>query len=115
MNLHKEIKNAYRAIQVSDDMTERLKQELYQKDFHEEESETFIVEEAPKISIFRYVSFAVACIAMGIGIGVSMWNMLAKRNDNILNPSSTVPVEITATETTEDTKESAESIQNILD
>lgn len=105
MNLHKEIKNAYRSIQVSDDMTERLKQELYQKDFHEEESETFIVEEAPRMPIFKYFGFAVACITMGIGIGVSMFNMLAKKNDDILNPASTVPVEITATEITEETTE----------
>ena len=33
MNLHKEIKQAYQHIRVPDDVTERLKQELYQKDF----------------------------------------------------------------------------------
>ncbi|MBD5143874.1 MAG: hypothetical protein K2K06_00095 [Oscillospiraceae bacterium] len=112
MNLHKEIKNAYRSIQVSDAMTERLKQELYQKDFHEEDAETFIVEEAPKIPIFKYFGFAVACVAMGIGIGASMFHMLSQRNDNILNPSSTVPVEITVTETTE---EPTEPIASVID
>lgn len=105
MNLRKEIKNAYHTIQVPDDMAERLKQELYQKDFHEQESETFFVEEAPKVPVFKYFSFAAVCVAMGIGIGISTWNMLAQKSENVFNPASTVPVEMTETETTEESTE----------
>ena len=109
--MRKEIKHAYDNIHVSDEMTERLKQELYQKDFHEDEiSETFEVQEAPRWQFGKYFGFIAASIVFGVGIGISMWGMLESRSEQVLNPKSTVPVEITAPapDTPEETEETTE-------
>lgn len=112
MNMRKKIKHAYDQIHVSEEFTERLKQEIYQKDFHEPEeafSEFFQVEEAPKRQIGRYMGFLAASLVMGAGIGISMWNMLDCRNNEVFNPAATVPVQIREIETTAAESETEET------
>ncbi len=104
MNLRKEIKQAYNQIHVPADVSERLKQELYQKDFREEEfTEIFQTEEETRPRSGKYFGFIAAALVLGIGIGSTVWSMLANRSEKVFNPAATVPVEITATETTEET------------
>ena len=106
MNLHKEIKQAYRNIRVPDDVTERLKQELYQKDFREEDFTELLPEEEPQKAPFgKYFGFLSAVAVLGVCIGISLWNLSAHRADEVFQPSATVPVEITVTETTETSTE----------
>ncbi len=104
MNLRKEIKQAYQQIRVPADVSEHLKQELYQKDFQEEEfTEIFQTEELSKSRSGSYFGFIAAALVLGIGIGSSVWSMMANRSEEAFHPSSTVPAEITVTETTEET------------
>jgi len=100
--MRNEIKHAYDNLHVSDEMTERLKRELYQKDFHEDEiTEIFQVEEAPRRQFGKYFGFLAASVVLCVSIGVSVWTMIQNRNEQGFYPKSTVPVEIT--ETTEET------------
>ncbi|MBR0484321.1 MAG: hypothetical protein IJJ69_06025, partial [Oscillospiraceae bacterium] len=83
-------------------VTERLKQELYQKDFHEEEFTDFFQEELPQKTLFgKYFGFLSAVAVLSVCIGVSLWNLSAQRTNEVFQPSATVPVEIIVTETTE--------------
>ncbi|MDE5768785.1 MAG: hypothetical protein K2H29_08750 [Oscillospiraceae bacterium] len=101
MDLHKEIKNAYQNIRVSEAMTERLKMELYQKDFRdvqdfqefpEENSEIFQVEEVPRMPVLKYCSVIAACLAVCIGIGFSVSDLLTERASDRLNPAQSVNI-----------------------
>ncbi|MBE6876566.1 MAG: hypothetical protein E7496_07570 [Ruminococcus sp.] len=107
MNMRKEIKQAYQHIHVSDDMTERMKQELYQKDFHEEEfTENFQEDEIPQSLLRKHFGFLSAVAVLGICIGICLWNLSAYRQEEVFQPSATVPVEkIAVTETTEESTE----------
>ena len=111
MNLRKEIRQAYDKVQVPDEVAERLKQELYQKDFHEEEfSEAFQTEEITQRRGGKYMSFIAASVVLGISIGVSMWNMLDKKSENVFQPAATIPVERSAEPTEETTTAVSESV-----
>ena len=104
MNMRKEIKQAYQHIHAPEDVTERLKQELYQKNFHEEDfTEYFQEEEPPKAPFGKYFGFLSAVAVLGLCIGISLWNLSAYRQEEVFQPASTVPVEVT--ETTEETTE----------
>ena len=108
MDLHKEIKNAYQNIRVPESVTEQLKMELYQKDlheFHEEESEIFQVEEAPRIPVLKYCTVAAACLVICAGIGFSVSNLFTERSSDRLNPAQSVNV--TMTEAEEETTEAS--------
>ena len=101
MDLRKEIKNAYQNIRVPESVTEQLKMELYQKDlheFHEEESEIFQVEEAPRIPVLKYCTVAAACLVICAGIGFSVSNLFTERSSDRLNPAQSVNVTMTETE-----------------
>ncbi len=117
MSLHKEIKNAYDQVHAPDALVERMKQELYQKDFHEEADEmTWQVAEAPKRSprsfahIFAYVA---ATLVLCAGSGMAVWHMRDQMTD--FHPGTNVPMDVsstsdTMTDTTEETTESLEGV-----
>lgn len=113
MNLRKEIRQAYDRVHVPEDVSERLKQELYQKDFHEEEefSEIFQMEEYPERQWGKYLGFIAASVMLGVSIGVSMWNMLDNRSEEVFHPTATIPVERSA-ETTEESATGASEENN---
>ncbi len=98
MSLRKQIKHAYHQIHVPEDVTERLKQELYQKDFQEEEfSDIFQEEEPAQFRFGKYFGFLAAAVVMGVGIGIAASGMMQQR-ENVFQPAATVPVQVTATE-----------------
>ncbi len=102
MNMRKEIQNAFDKVHAPDELVERMKQELYQKDFHCETDEiTFQVSEAPRRHIWRYMAYIAAAFALCIGCGVSVMNM----HENPFNPAS--PVVTTTEETTESTDDAS--------
>lgn len=100
MNMHDEIKKAFNSVHAPDELVERMKQELYQKDCHEEIEEIYEVTEAPRRPIWRYAAYIAASLALCIGCGVSVWNL--RDNTAPLNPGTTVPA-MTTTETEETT------------
>ena len=51
MNLRKEIKQAYQQIRVPADVSEHLKQALYQKDFREEEFTEIVFPDPFNVSV----------------------------------------------------------------
>lgn len=115
MSLRKEIKNAYDPVHAPDALVERMKQELYQKDFHEEADEmTWQVAEAPKRNprSFAYIfAYIAATLVLCAGCGMAVWRMRDQMTD--FHPSSHVPVDAssasdTVTDTTEETTESME-------
>ncbi|MDE7122451.1 MAG: hypothetical protein K2O42_09880 [Oscillospiraceae bacterium] len=120
MNLHKEIKNAYQNVRVPEAMTERLKMELYQKDFRdfqefpEENSEIFQVEEVPKIPVLKYCSVIAACLAICVGFGFSFFNLLTERSSDRLNPAQSVNISATGTGS-EFMKERAVPVQDVTE
>ncbi len=103
MNMRNEIRHAFDNVHAPDELVERMKQELYQKDFHEEVDEVVCeVAEAPRRHVWRYVMYTAASIALCIGCGVSVWNL--RDNPNPINPGSQVvstPTEVTTETTTE--------------
>lgn len=99
MNMHKDIKNAFDNVHAPDDLVERLKQELYQKDCHEELEEICEVTEAPKPQIWKYTAYIAAALALCVGCGLSVWSL--RDNPSPLNPQTSVPVVTTTEETTE--------------
>lgn len=105
MDLHKEIRSAYRNIRVPETVTERLKTELYQKDFRdfqefpEENSEIFQVEEVPRIPVLKYCSIIAACLVICVGVGFSMSDLLTERSSDRLNPAQSVNVPAVGTRT----------------
>lgn len=105
MNMRKDIKNAFDSVHAPDDLVERLKQELYQKDCHEELEEICEVTEAPKPQIWRYVTYIAAALALCVGCGLSVWSL--RDNPSPLNPQTSVPVVTTTEETTESTDAAA--------
>ncbi len=99
MNLHDEIQAAFGNIHAPEDAVERMKQELYQKDFHEgEDAITCRVEQAPKRSFWRYPMYVAAALAICTACGLSIWSL--RDNQTGFHPSTTIPVPAT-TETTE--------------
>ncbi len=106
MNMRKDIKNAFGSVHAPDDLVERLKQELYQKDCHEELEEICEVTEAPKPQIWRYVTYIAAALALCVGCGLSVWSL--RDNPSPLNPQTSVPVVMTTEETTESADFAAE-------
>ncbi len=98
MNMRDEIKNAFNSVHAPEELVERMKQELYQKDCHEEIEEIYEVAEAPRRPTWRYAAYIAASLALCIGCGVSVWNL--RGNTAPLNPGTTVPAMTTATEET---------------
>ncbi len=99
MNMHDEIRKAFDSVHAPEELVERMKQELYQKDCHEEIEEIYEVAEAPRRPIWRYAAYIAASLALCIGCGVSVWNL--RGNTAPLNPGTTVPaMTTTATEET---------------
>ncbi len=99
MNMRKDIKNAFGSVHAPDDLVERLKQELYQKDCHEELEEICEATEAPKPQIWRYITYIAAALALCVGCGLSVWSL--RDNPSPLNPQTSVPVVTTTEDTTE--------------
>lgn len=111
MNMHDKIRSAFDSVHAPEELVERMKQELYQKDCHEELEEVFEVQEAPRRRIWSYAAYIAASLVLCIGCGVSMWNL--RGNTEPLNPSTTVPAMTTVTEETTETTtpEEAEKAQ----
>ena len=109
MNLRKEIRQAYDTVHAPEETVEKLKQDLYLKDFHdftESEAEPFL--DAPKqTGIRRYAGFIAAAAVLGLVTGISMQSMLSRRSEEVFQPAATVPIEVTIPETTEPTSETA--------
>ncbi len=102
MNMHKKIKNAFDSVHAPDELVERMKQELYQMDFHEDAEEmTCEAAEAPRRHFWQYALYVAASLALCIGCGLSVWSL--RDSGEPLNPGTTVPV---VTSTTEETTES---------
>lgn len=99
MNMRNEIKNAFDSVHAPEELVERMKQELYQKDCHEELEEICEVTEAPRPQIWRYAAYVAAALALCIGCGFSVWNL--RDNPSPLNPQTSVPIVTTTEETTE--------------
>ena len=96
MSMRKDIQNAFDNVHAPDELVERMKQELYQKDLHEDIEEiTFTVKQAPRRNYLRYFAFVAAALALCIGCGVSVLNL----RENPFKPAS--PVVATTEETTE--------------
>ena len=102
MSMKHEIQNAFDTIHAPEGFAERMKQELYQKDFHESGEEmVFHVTEAPKRSFGRYVAFSAALLVMCVGGGLSIWKLNTQVDP--MNPQTYVvsSVDDTVEETTE--------------
>lgn len=107
MNMRKEIRHAFDHVHAPEELVERMKQELYQKDFHEEVEEvTCEVSEAPRRPVWRYVMYTAASLALCIGCGLSVWSL--RDSQNPMNPGSHVGT-TTSTSTTEETTETTEA------
>ena len=105
MSLRDEIRRAYDDVKAPDELTERIKRDLYQKDISDDaEQETFLVEEAPRPAVGRYLAFIAASVMLCAGFGYAAWRGM-QDNVNELNPRSSVPIETAAVteETTETT------------
>ncbi len=104
MNMRNEIRHAFDKVHAPDELVERMKQELYQKDFHEELDEVVCeVAEAPRRHILRYVMYTAASLTLCIVCGFSVWSL--RDHPNPINPGSQVvstPTENTTEPTTED-------------
>ena len=108
MNLRKKIHQAYDNIQVPEEVSERLKQQLYQKDFYQEEepeTEAFDMQTPEKRPILKYFGVGVAAAGMILCMSLSIWHILNEHTNEIFRPASTVPIEIVVTEETTETTE----------
>lgn len=106
MSLHREIKNAYDQVHAPDELVERLKQELYQKDFHEDAEEvTWQVTEAPRFHIGKYFAYIAATLVLCVGCGAAVWSL--KTVD--MQPGTNVTSNYSVTETEETTEETTET------
>lgn len=96
MSMRKDIQNAFDKVHAPDELVERMKQELYQKDLHEDIEEiTFSVKQAPRRNYLRGFAIVAAALALCIGCGVSVLSL----RENPFNPASSVVA--TTEETTE--------------
>lgn len=109
MSLRDEIRRAYDEVKAPDALTERIKRDLYQKDISDDaEQETFLVEEAPRPAVGRYLAFIAATVVLCTGFGAAAWWGM-RENANELTPRASVPIEtVTATEETTETTAPAE-------
>ncbi len=107
MNLKQSIQNAYDHVHAPADVTERLKQELYQKDLEEERDEVTYQAAGPqKPAIGRYFVYIAASLLLCAGGVLAAWSMQSQRVD--LNPGRPIPGTVTTVtdsmpETTEPT------------
>ncbi len=108
MSLHKEIRDAYDQVHAPDAVVERMKQELYQKGFHEDAEEvTWQVSEAPRLHIGRYAAYVAAVLTLTVGCGMAVWGL----NKAELKPGKNVNSSYIVTDTTEAaTEEYAENL-----
>lgn len=96
MSVRKHIQNAYDKVHAPEDVIERMKQELYQKDLHEDaEHEIYRVEEARRPEIGKYLLYIAAVFAVCIGGGLA-WNSI-QQNRVDFHPGQAVQTEITET------------------
>lgn len=112
MNLRKEMHQVYDKIQVPEEVTERLKKQLYQKDFYQEEEleiEEFDIQPPPKKPILKYLGVGAVAAGMIVCMSLSIWHILNQHTNEILRPASTVPIEIVTTEETTETTEELSS------
>ncbi len=107
MSLRRDIKNTFDSIHAPEDLVEHMKQDLYQKDFHEEEDdEATGVAPAPKRTFRRFFLYAAACTAV---CAVGLFSILSLRDhQNNFHPGKPVVVEPDMEETTEPLTEATE-------
>ncbi len=105
-NLRKEIKQAYDTVHAPEEAVEKLKQELYLKDFQDftESPEETVTEHT---GLRRYAGFIAAAAVLGLVVGLSIQSISDCQNEEILQPAATVPVQVTVSESTEPTSETA--------
>lgn len=110
MSLHKDIKNAYDQVHAPDALVERMKQELYQKDFHEEEADemTWLVTEAPRMRIGKYFAYVAATLVLCAGCGMAVWNMRDQMGE--FHPGSAVNSSYNVPETEDTTEETTQPV-----
>lgn len=83
--MKQKIRNAYDSVHAPDALTERLKQQLYQQDFREEDVVGGIVEEAPRRDpvrmLLRGSAFVAASVLLFVGIGLGVRQMRDRVED----------------------------------
>ena len=95
MNLRQKLQSAYDPVHAPEDVTERLKQELYQKDINgDAETEISIVREKKRPPLMQYAVSIAAVLALCCGAGW-LWQY-ARQNRNPIRPQSQVIVESAA-------------------
>ena len=111
MNLKQSIKDAYDHVHTPADVTERLKQELYQKGLEEENDEvTYQAAEPQKPAIGRYFLYIAASLLLCAGGVLAAWSMQSQRVD--FNPGKPTPGTVTTvTESVQETTEPTD-VQN---
>ncbi len=109
MSLRREIKTTFDSIHAPENLVEHMKQELYQKDFHDEEEDAVTgVAPAPRRSFRRFFLYAAACaLVCVIGVG----SVLSLRDhQNHFNPGTHVVFDSSAEEAPEpETEETTEA------
>lgn len=82
MNMSNDIKKAFDSVHAPEELVERMKQELYQKDFHDSGEE--VVCEAcqvPRRHFWRYAAFAAAVFVICAGCGLSILRLNSQISD----------------------------------
>lgn len=106
MKLKKDIKQAFDQVHAPDALVERLKQELYQKDFYEDADEvTWQVEEAPRRHFGKYFAYIAATFILCAGCGMAVWSL----NTVEIQPGSQVS-SVSPVQDTEPTTEASTEI-----
>ncbi len=102
MSIRREIKTAFDTIHAPEDLVESMKQDLYQKDFHEDDEEAVSgVSQVTRRSYKRFLLYGAACAAICLVCGFSLWSL--KNNQNDFCPGGPVVVEPTTEEEPSDT------------
>lgn len=103
--MKKEIRQAFDQVHAPDALVERLKQELYQKDFYEDADEvTWQVEEAPRRQFGKYFAYIAATLMLCVGCGMAVWSLNTveiQPGSQVSNVSPVQETEPTTEETTE--------------
>lgn len=82
MSIKRNIQRAYDPIHAPEDVIERMKQELYQKDLNQdEEHEIFRVETSPRLGIGKYLLYTAAMIGLCCGLGYAFQMAQEYRTD----------------------------------
>lgn len=82
MNMSDEIKRAFDSVHAPEELVERMKQELYQKDFHDSGEEMVCqAVQVPRQHFWRYAAFVAAVFVMCAGCGLSVWRLNSQVSD----------------------------------